>query len=138
MGLVFRYMIEFPTFANPPKRKDELEESLREFLQTSGFDYVMGALGGMARTYGQVGRKQGDALPEDRELLRSWLAKQPMKCVVRIGSLEKNSPNIDVLGVITETIVTVDNLTDEDRAEAATFAEKISKLIQQRAKPTTE
>lgn len=138
MGLVFRYMIEFPVLANPLGRKEIFDASFRQFLQTGGFDYMMGSQGGSRRTYGHIGRKQRDAQLLDRELLREWLEKQPIKCVARIGPLEEESSEIDLLSVISETVLAVDNLTDDDRSQTAVHAEKITKLIQQRARPTNE
>src|SRR5262249_52219693 len=131
-------MIEFPALANPPGRKEEFDESFRQFLQTMGFDYMMGSLGGARRTYGYVGRKQEDAFLSDRELLREWLGQQPIKCVVRIGPLEQASPEMDLLTGISDTVLSVDNLTEGDRSRAAANAEKITTLIQQRAKPSNE
>jgi hypothetical protein len=138
MGLVFQYLIEFPTLANPPERKEKVDEAFRQFLHTAEFEYMMGALGGTRRTYGYVGRKQSDAVPSDRDLLLEWWKQKPIKAVVRIGPLEQEAPDIDLLSRAWETVVAVDNLTEDDSSQAAAYAEMITKLIQQRAKPHNE
>lgn len=134
MLLVFQYMIEFAPLSNPPERKGVFDEHLRAYLDSHGYDYYMGALGGMVVTYGHIDRFNANATQRDRELLVDWLRKQPVECVAMIGELETESEDTKLMESTPEIGIKIDNLTDLDRSQADAYHTKIRAAIQRMAK----
>lgn len=129
MELAIRYMIEFGNYENPPGRKDQFEVALRSFLDESGFDCLMGLIGGSFRAYGCISRIDADITAEDRRSIIDWIASQPVKCTARVGPPEDVEAAIAWSNEIPVEAIAVDNLTDADRSQAASFAERIKAFI---------
>ena len=117
--VVFRFQFSFLPYANPPGLQERFEKSLRQYFDFRGFYYGLVALEGKTSTRGFVRGKDRSLTEEDSENLAAWAMAQRIKCSALLGSLEYE---VDELGLFEEIggwIFLVDNLTDEDRAEAA-------------------
>jgi hypothetical protein len=128
MGTIFLYDVEFVAYTNPPYRKDQFSEALKEFFRANGLDFLMSALGGMIHTTGIVFRKDGEISQQDRERLAQFISQQPILATVHIGELEQQTESTDYFRPITEWVFSVDNLTQADRLQAAAYLEKIRQL----------
>jgi hypothetical protein len=129
MGTIFLYDVEFIPYTNPPHRKDQFSESLKEFFRANHLDFLMSALGGMARTRGIVYRKEGEVSQQDRERVAGFIGQQPIFATARIGELEVETEATDYFREVTEWVFAVDNLTDADRAQAAAYDEHIRRWL---------
>jgi hypothetical protein len=128
MGMIFLYDVEFIPFTNPPYRKDQFSEALKEFFRAGGLDFLMSALGGMVHTCGIVFRKEGEVSQHDRERVAEFIRQQPILATARIGELEQETESTDYFRPITEWVFAVDNLSDADRVQAAAYHEQIRRL----------
>ncbi len=125
MATIFLYDVEFVAFTNPPHRKDQFSEALKDFFRVSGLDFLMSALGGMVRTRGIVFRKEGEISQQDRENVACFIRQQPILAIARIGEVEQETEFTDYFRDITEWVFPVDNLSDADRVQAAEYDEHI-------------
>lgn len=128
--VLFLYDFEFVPYQNPPHTKDRFAEELRAFFEARGMDYGMSALGGMVHCRGHVHGKGRPATEDDRQALALWASRQRVCCTARLGALEQDREGIEFFRPITEWVFTIDNLTDEDRAEAAAWHESIRQWVQ--------
>jgi hypothetical protein len=134
---LFLYQVEFPPFANPPNTKLRFEEDLQSFLKARRLRFLMGAQGGMAHTYGVVYRKRWGVKEADRIALAEWIKLQRIYATARLGDLEEDTKETNLIREITEWVFEVDNLTDPDHAEAADYRTKMIRWIESaRAKQT--
>ena len=110
--LIFLYDIEYPPFANPRGRKEQLEDAFKEqAIRANGLCFLMSALAGMWRTRGIVYRQDEDVTLADRDKVEAWLRKQPVRCTVRLGDLEVEAAGIEYFRPVVERVFEVDNLT---------------------------
>jgi hypothetical protein len=123
--LLFLYDFEFVPYQNPPHTKDRFSEDLRAFFEGHRLDYGMSALGGMVHCRGYVCGKGRPVTEEDRQALAAWARRQRVCCTARLGALELDREGIDLFRSVTEWVFAIDNLTDEDRAEAAAWQESM-------------
>jgi hypothetical protein len=126
----FLYDIVFVPFKNPPDTKDCFEMALRSYFSSNGLHYGVSALGGMVHTCGVVWRNERDVTLEDRTKLADWIKTQRIQCTARLGDLEEETDGTDYFRDVTEHVFEVDNLTAEERQQAAKYEENIKKLIQ--------
>ena len=127
--LLVLYDFEFVPYQNPPNTKDRFEEDLRAFIQSLGLAFGLSALGGMTHCRGEVRGQGRSVTEEDRQALASWAGRQRVRCTARLGRLEEDHGGIQFLQPITEWVFAIDNLTDEDRAEAAAWHERIRQWV---------
>jgi hypothetical protein len=128
--MLFLYDFEFVPYQNPPHTKDRFAEDLRAYFTSNGLNYGMSALGGMVHCRGDVRGKSRPATEEDRQALAAWASRQRVRCTARLGVLELNREDIEFFRPVTEWVFAIDNLTDEDRAEAAAWHESIRQWVQ--------
>lgn len=133
-NVIFLYDVEFVPFKNPPGTKERFEENLKEqAFRANGLDFLMSGLGGMVHTRGIVFRRTEALTMQDRQKVEDWLRTRPMRCTVRLSDLEQESDSTDYFRAITERVFEVDNLTEEDRRQAAAYEAQIkSRVFQQR------
>lgn len=116
---VFRFRFSFRPHANPPGRKERFEKALRGYLESHGFDYGMVGVEGKASTRGFVRGKDRPLTVADRQEFAEWALAQQVSCSALLGSLETEVEELDLFDEIGGWVFLVDNLTDEDCAEAA-------------------
>jgi hypothetical protein len=117
--VVFRFSFTFLPHANPPGLKERFEKVLRDYMESRGFDYGMAGVDVKTFTRGFVRGKDRPLTYEDQQALAQWAMAQRIKCSALLGSLEEE---IDVLDLFDDKggwAFLVDNLTEEDRSEAA-------------------
>jgi hypothetical protein len=131
---LFLYHVEFPPFANPPSTKSRFEEDLKTFLKARHLRFLMGQQGGMANTYGVVHRKRWGVKEADRMALTEWIKVQRIRCTARLGDLEEDTEDTELVREITELVFEVDNLTKEDRKAATAYKRETEKFTRQGAK----
>jgi hypothetical protein len=126
-GPVFRYSIRLVDRANPPGAIDRLGEELRAFFVARGWDYGMGALGGSATCYGDVGGPRRAATEGDRHELAQWLRQHRISATGQVGELEP--PPASAMDPVTGLEFAVDNLTEQDRLAAAAYHEELRQRV---------
>jgi hypothetical protein len=129
---VFRYRIRFVDRANPPETYDRVCEELRAFFVARGWEYGMGALGGGVTCYGDVGGPRRTATEGDRHELAEWVRQQRVCATVQIGELE--APPAGIMDPISGLEFAVDNLTDQDRTEAAAYHDEMRQRVEAKRK----
>lgn len=127
---LFLYDFEFVPYENPPRTKDRFSEALRAYFAHRGLDYGMSALGGMVHCRGDVRGKRRPVTEDDRQALAEWARGQRVRCIARMGALEEDRDGIEFFREITEWVFVIDNLTANDRAEAAAWREGIRQVAQ--------
>jgi hypothetical protein len=127
--LLFLYDFEFVPYQNPPHTKDRFSEDLRAFFGARGLDYGMSALGGMVHCRDDVRGKGRPVTDDDRQALAAWASRQRVRCTARLGALEQDREDLQLFRPVTEWVFAIDNLTDEDRAEAAAWHERTRQWV---------
>jgi hypothetical protein len=117
--VVFRFSFAFLPNANPPGLKERFEKALRDYLEARGFDFGMAGIEGKTYMRGFVRGKDGPVTYEDQEALQNWVMAQRIKCSALLGYLEEEVNVLDLFDDKGGWGFWVDNLTEEDRAEAA-------------------
>ena len=118
---LFLYDVEFPPYQNPPGTKDRCDTDLGAYFVSRGLDYGMSALGGNVRTRGDVRRRRRPVKDADRHALGAWIQTRPVRCIARLGAVERLTGSTEFFRDITEWVFEVDNLTDDDRRRAAEY-----------------
>ena len=126
--VIFLYDFEYVPYTNPSGSQARFEEGLKAFFAAHDMGWRMSALGGMTHTMGYVGYKGRPATEADRRALGDWAATQRIRCTARIGALEEVTDRTDFSRDVTEWVFPVDNLTPDDRAEAAAYEDSIREL----------
>ena len=119
--MIFLYDFEFVPFTNPPRTKERFEQDLRDFFKARDLDYGMSALGGMVSTRGSVHSTRRPVTEEDRQALAGWAGSQRVRCTARLGAVEEDHEDLQLFREVTEWVFPVDNLSADDRAEAAAY-----------------
>ena len=128
----FLFDIVFDTNENPPRTCDRFSESLKVFLASHQFDIRLSGMGGMGRCRGYAYPMNGDvALDGIHQALENWIRAQRAKCTARFGNWEEHHDQVEYFREVTERVFEVDNLMDEDRAEAAAWHEKVRQRMLQ-------
>ena len=127
---LFLYDFEFVAYENPPGTMDRFSEDLKAFVKSRGLRIGMSGLGGMVRCQGHVEGLERPVTEEDRQALATWAGRQRVRCTARLGALEQDREDTQYFRPITEWEFAIDNLTDEDRAEAAAWHESIRQWVQ--------
>ena len=117
--VVFRFSFTFLPYANPPGLKERFEKALREYLDSRGLDFGMAGVEGKTSTRGFVRGKNRPLTLEDQEALAQWAMAQRIKCSALLSPLENEMDVLDLFDDNGGWGFLVDNLTEEDRAEAA-------------------
>ena len=115
---------------NPPRTKDRFEEDLKAYFAAQGLDFGMSALGGMVACRGHVSGKGRSVTEFDRHALAEWAKAQRVRCTARLGALEIDHDDLQFFREVTECVFEIDNLTPEDRAEAAAFHEETRRWVE--------
>jgi hypothetical protein len=125
----FRLDIQLTPEQNPHGTSDRLREELRSWIVAHGLGYLLGALGGGAHIYGQIGPNP-NATQADRDSLAEWLRHQRMSATVRLSSVATFSAESDLLAPITDLVFSVDNLSEEERTRAREFHTVLRKRVE--------
>ena len=128
--VLFLYFFEFVPFENPPQTMDRFSEDLKAYFDANRLGYMMSALGGMVACRGIVFGKGRPVADEDQKRLAEWAGRQHVRCTGRLGALELEREDIEYFRPVTEWVFAIDNLTDEDRAEAAARHENIRQWVE--------
>ena len=128
--VLFLYDFEFVPYQNPPNTMSRFTEDLRAYFVAHDLNYGMSALGGMVHCRGDIRCKGRPVTEHDRQALASWASTQRVRCTARLGALEQDREDIEFFRVVTEWVFAIDNLTSEDRAEAAAWHESIRQWVQ--------
>lgn len=136
--VLFLYDFEFVPYQNPPHTMDRFAEDLRAYFVARNLDYGMSAMGGTVHCHGEVRGKDRPVSEEDRRTLAAWASGQRVRCTARLGALEQDRGGIEFFRPVTEWVFAIDNLTDEDRAEAAAWHERIRQSVQAAQKRRVE
>ena len=123
--VLFLYDFEFDPYRNPPGTMSWFTEELRAYFVAHDLNYGMSALGGMIHCRGDIRGKGRPVTEDDRQALAAWASTQRVQCTVRLGALEPDREDIEFFRVITEWVFPIDNLSAEDRAEAAVWQESV-------------
>jgi hypothetical protein len=129
-GWTFVYNIELSSEQNPPGTMDRLREELRKYFVEQGIEYGMGALGGSRHCYGTVHAADRPTAEKVRQDLSEWVKTQPFSGIARFDAA--NETEAALLEPITDLVCGVDNLTEDDRAEAARYYRELRKRIESR------
>jgi uncharacterized protein YggL (DUF469 family) len=125
-NIVFLFDFEFIPYTNPPDAMDRFTRGLKAFLVARGVDYAISGLGGMVHCRGVVGGEKGRPVTkDDREAVACWAQNQRVQCTARLGALEEDREETQYFRDVTEWVFNIDNLTDEDRAVAAAWLERV-------------
>jgi hypothetical protein len=127
--VVFRFSFAFRPHANPPGLKERFEKALGEFLGARGFDFGLAGIEGKTYTRGFVRGKDRPVTREDREAFAQWAMGQRIKCTGLLGSLEDEVDVLDLFDDKGGWGFVVDNLLEEDRAEAAACREVADRFV---------
>lgn len=128
---LFLYHFELDHWENPPRTIGQFAEALGAYFRGRGLDYGMSALGGMFHCRGCVFGREDGATEADRRELAEWARRQRLRCTARLGALEEDHDDLPLFREITEWIFRIDNLTEEDRAEAAAWHEDIRTWVRE-------
>ncbi len=128
--VLFLYDFEFVPYQNPPKTKDGFEEDLKSYFVAQGLDFGMSALGGMVSCRGHVSGKGRSVTEIDRQSLAKWARAQRVRCTARLGALEEDHDDLQFFRKVTEWVFEIDNLTPEERAEAAAYHDEIRRWVE--------
>ncbi len=131
----FVYDIELSSEQNPPGTMDRLREELRTFFVAHNMKYGMGALGGSRHCYGTVQATEREIAENARQAISDWVKTQRISGIARFGSAKDTEPKL--LAPITDMVFAMDNLTEEDRCEAARYHTDIRKRIESQSKKPT-
>lgn len=131
---LFLYDVEFPRYQNPPGTKGRFDRDLGAYFVSRGLDYGMSSLGGDVRTRGDVRRKRRPVTDTDRRELADWIRTRRVRCVARLGAVERMTDSTEFFRDITEWVFEVDNLTDEDRRRAAEYEVELKEWARAHAK----
>ena len=128
---IFLYRFTWDTETNPPKRKLEFEESLKQYGTTHGLNVHMGAMGGMRTTYGTVHRDKGELTKDDRTLLADWVRQQPVRLKATFGPVELDHPELELFRDVDDLVFDTDNLTPDDLLEAERWRNHVRSLVEE-------
>jgi hypothetical protein len=117
--VVFRFSFTFLPHANPPGLKERFEKALGEYLESHGFDFGMAGVENKLYTRGFARGKYRGVTYGDQKDLAEWTMAQRINCSALLGSLENEVDPLDLFDDKGGWLFSVDNLTDEDRAEAS-------------------
>jgi hypothetical protein len=117
--VVMRFRFYFLPHANPPERKEEFEKALRGYFGSHGLDYGMADLRNKTETRGFVRGQDRPLTEDDRQALATWVMAERINCSVLLGALEAEVDELNLFDDRGGWVFLVDNLTDDDRAEAA-------------------
>jgi hypothetical protein len=124
---VFRFRIRLAAGVNPPEAIDRFAAGLRAFFAGRGWQAGVGAFGGSATCYGEVGGPECPAAEWDRDELAEWVRRQRICATVRIGELE--SVPASIITRMRGREFAVDNLTEQDRLAAALHHEELRRQL---------
>lgn len=125
----FIYRVRLQERVNPPGRYDALSDLIREWIKSNGLRYGMGALGGSRTIYGTVDGASEAFLKPVREQFREWLSQLPMCASVQLGRRTRLEA-ANLMEDDWEVSFDVDNLTEADRAAAATYHAELSRQVE--------
>lgn len=135
-----QYRFEFANGENPRGRKDEFEEALKQYFEAQALEYGMSALGGAKVTRGYVEDTTGALNEEARNRFINWVSVQPVKCRARIGQIEIDLKELDIMAQVEGDVFEVNNLADSDVKQAARelheLQEKIKTMLAKKQNPS--
>lgn len=122
---LFLYHFELDPRRNPPHTIERFSEALRAYFEARGLEYGMSGLGGAVHCRGCVFGTGRELTEDDRRALGDWARGQRVRCTARLGALEEDHDDLPLFREVTEWVFEIDNLLDEDRAEAEAWQEEI-------------
>jgi hypothetical protein len=137
LEFAFLYRLTFVDRKNPPKRYQEISDSVREWFKSHGVRYGMGSLGGSRNIYGTVDGSSEQELAQIREQFAEWLSQLPVCASMRLGPTKR----IEIVNLMDddwERTFDINNLTEQDRREAHTYYTELSQWAEKHAKKPTE
>lgn len=135
---VFRFRFYFPPHANLPDSKERFEKALRGYFEANGFDYGMAGLRSKTETRGFLRGKNRPVNEDDRQAFGEWLLSARIKCSVMLGTIENEVDELNLFDERGGWVFLVDNLTEDEKAEAEACRAAADHFVRDRVAPDAE